>query len=86
MCQPRLGAYGASLSPGRFVLSDLTEAGNRQMVNVRQVSSLNWTKTTQRLMPNDIDGALFMCANGGRQPCSSSETSPVQLTCRRVHC
>ena len=36
MCQPGLGACGASLSsPGRRVLSDLTGAGNRQMVNIR---------------------------------------------------
>ena len=37
VCQPRLGACGASLSlPGRLVLSDLVRARNRQMVNVRQ--------------------------------------------------
>ena len=36
-CQPRLGACKASLrSPGRLALSDLTWAGNRQVVNVRQ--------------------------------------------------
>ena len=36
-CQPWLGACGASLSsPGRFVLSDLIGAGNRQMMAVRQ--------------------------------------------------
>ena len=37
MCQPGLGAYGASLSsPGRLVLRDMIGVSNRQMVNVRQ--------------------------------------------------
>ena len=41
-CQAGLGECGASLSlPGRLVLSDLTEAGNRQMVNVRHVMELH---------------------------------------------
>ena len=44
-CQPGLGACGASLSsPGRFILSDLIGAGNRQMVNVRQ----------DHVVPNEI--------------------------------
>ena len=42
-CQPGLGASGANLSwPGRLVLSFLTGAGNRQMVNVRQGNTA-WT-------------------------------------------
>ena len=39
-CQSGPGACGASpSSPGRLVLSDVTGAGNRQIVNVRQTTS-----------------------------------------------